>query len=449
MALWRLNRFTLRLSLVPSSRLSPAIALLFGIVPSLVGAQEPDEIPVRARRAAFDWGARAIPLITRASATPGGRTLTQAYLSQPVIMAGLAFGWMRVAGTLDLEGLTLRRGELTHGAWGEGYVDRRHPHSYVHEAMIGLVTPEVSRAAASVFAGRGYVPFGSDDPMMRPFAAFPGNHHLAQIVERLVVVGAVRYAGVMAEGAVFNGDEPIDPAIPPLARRFGDSWSTRATLTGAPIAPSLDGVELAASYAFVKSPEFREGNGLDQRKAHVGLRLGASTSPYALVEWARTVDLDRGRALYTFNSLLAEGAMCRRGGGGVALRVEQSERPEEERLVDLFRSARPATDNSIVGVTRWTTWTAAMSFPGVGGAAGIVAPFVEVARIAVHRASAGAFDPSLLYGGRDGWRMSAGARLVAGRIHDRMGRYGAAQSATSAPTPHTHSRASREQRCFP
>ena len=406
-------------------------------------------MPARARGAVFVWGARAIPLVTRASATPGGRTLTEAYLSQPAIMAGVAFGWLRATGTLDLEGLTLRRGELTHGAWGEGYVDRRHPHSYVHEAMLGLVTPSEAPTTASLFAGRGYVPFGSDDPMLRPFAAFPGNHHLAQIVERLVVVGAVRYAGVSAEGAVFNGDEPIDPAIPPLARRFGDSWSTRATLDGAVLAPSLADAELSASYAFVKSPEFREGNGLDQRKAHVGLRLGASTSQYALVEWARTVDLDRGRALYTFNSLLAEGAVCRRGGGGVALRVEQSERPEEERLVDLFRSARPATDNSIVGVTRWTTWTGAVSFPGVAAAVGLVAPFLEVARIAVHRASAGAFDPTLIYGGSDGWRMSAGARLVAGRIHDRMGRYGAAESMTSPLTAHPHSRASQVPRCFP
>ena len=431
-----------------SSRLSPAIALLFGIAPLLLRAQEPDEIPARARHAELTWGARAIPLITRASATPGGRTLTEAYLSQPTVMAALAFGWMRAAGTLDLEGLTLRRGELTHGAWGEGYVDRRHPHAYVHEAMIGLVTPHESRTATSVFAGRGYVPFGSDDPMLRPFAAFPGNHHLAQIVERLVVIGAVRYAGVTAEGAVFNGDEPIDPAVPPLARRFGDSWSTRATLNGSAVARSFDGAELSASYALVKSPEFREGNGLDQRKVHVGLRLGTTTSSYSLVEWARTVDLDRGRALYTFTSLLAEGAVCRRAGGGVALRVEQSERPEEERLVDLFRAARPATDNSIVGVTRWTTWTGAVRSPGVGVGVGLVAPFVEVARVAVNRASAGAFDPSLMYGGRDGWRMSAGARLVAGRIHDRMGRYGAAQSMSSSPSAHAHARASRELRCF-
>lgn len=403
-------------------------------------------MPSRGRRAELSWGARAIPLVTRSSATPGGRTLTEAYLSQPAVMAGVGFGWMRAAGTLDLEGLTLRRGELTHGAWGEGYVDRRHPHSYVHEAMIGLASPEHAPTVASVFAGRGYVPFGSDDPMLRPFAAFPGNHHLAQIVERLVLIGAVRYAGVIAEGAVFNGDEPIDPAVPSLARRFGDSWSTRATLTGAAVAPSLDGAELSASYAFVKSPEFREGNGLDQRKTHVGLRLGTTTSPYALVEWARTVDLDRGRALYTFNSLLAEGAVCR-GGGGLALRVEQSERPEEERLLDLFRAARPATDNSIVGVTRWTSWTVAVSSPPVAGVVGLVAPFGEVARIAVHRASAGAFDPSLLYGGPEGWRMSAGARLVVGRIHDRMGRYGAA-STTSSTKAHAHSSASREHRCF-
>ena len=37
--------------------------------------------------------------------------------------------------TLDFEGLTLDRGQLNPGAYGEGYADRRHPHTYLHEAM--------------------------------------------------------------------------------------------------------------------------------------------------------------------------------------------------------------------------------------------------------------------------------------------------------------------------
>ena len=38
--------------------------------------------------------------------------------------------------TLDFEGLTLDRGQLNPGANGEGYADRRHPHTYLHEAIV-------------------------------------------------------------------------------------------------------------------------------------------------------------------------------------------------------------------------------------------------------------------------------------------------------------------------
>src|SRR4051812_19396930 len=136
--------------------------------------------------------AQAIPLITSARPTAGSRSLTEAYLSQPIIMAHATWrdGW-RAVGTLNLEGLTLARGELNTGGYGEGYVDRRHPHAYVHELLAGYETQN-DRWGASAFAGRGFVPFGSDDPMMRPFVKYPVNHHLAQLLERVVAVGAVR-----------------------------------------------------------------------------------------------------------------------------------------------------------------------------------------------------------------------------------------------------------------
>ena len=37
---------------------------------------------------------------------------------------------------LNLEGATIPEGELAPGNWGEGFVDRRHPHTYVHELML-------------------------------------------------------------------------------------------------------------------------------------------------------------------------------------------------------------------------------------------------------------------------------------------------------------------------
>ncbi len=103
-------------------------------------------------------------------------------------MALGAWNWLRGVATLNLEGLTLTRGELSTGAYGEGFVDRRHPHTYAHELMAGAIA-QYFGVQGSVFAGRGFVPFGSDDPMARPFEKYPVNHHLSQVLERLVAVG--------------------------------------------------------------------------------------------------------------------------------------------------------------------------------------------------------------------------------------------------------------------
>ena len=384
--------------------------------------------------------ARAIGLVTRESNTPGNRALTEGYLTQPIIGATLRARRVHAMGMLNLEGLTLRRGELDAGAWGEGYVDRRHPHAYLHELVVG-VESRPSPLSGSIYAGRGFVPFGSDDPMTRPFVSYPVDHHLAQIIERLMIVAAGRAGPIAIEAATFGGDEPIDPSTLPLTRRMGDSWSIRGTLGG--MLPVLfNRAELSASYANVKSPEYREGQGLDQRKAHVGLRVEGNDGPstrYALAELARTTDIDRGRSLYTFDAALAEGAVCR-GRAGVAVRWERSDRPEEERLLDLFRSARPATDVSILGVTRWTTITGAVSLASLSTEALRAAPFVEVARVTVDRTTAAVFDPVRFYGSTGMWRVAAGIRVAAGRAaHARMGRYGVASDDLTAHTPrHTH-----------
>jgi hypothetical protein len=391
-----------------------------------------------AQERAAGIGIDAIALVTRDTHTPGDRTRTEAYLTRPVASGFLDARWFHVLGMLDLEGLTLRRGELDLGAWGEGYIDRRHPHAYVHELMAG-VDLERSGAAVSLYTGRGFASFGSDDPMSRPFVSYPVDHHLAQILERVVVIGAARLGPMVAEATTFNGDEPLDPSTAPRFSRFGDSWAIRGTLVGDGLARVLHGAELAASYAAVKSPEYRDGLGLDQRKAHVALRLtgeSGALARYALVEAARTTDLDQGRSLYTFDALLAEGAVCR-GELGFAARWERSDRPEEERSTDLFRAPRPATDVSILGVTQWTTVTTQLALPSVH--AGVVhgAPFVEVARLAVDRTSAALFDPARFYGATAMWRVDLGLRIGAGRQHARMGRYGAAQPPTMHEGGHT------------
>src|SRR5207244_11489139 len=120
----------------------------------------------------------------------------------------------------------------------------------------------------SVSAGKGFVPFGSEDPMNRPALAFPVNHHWSQILERAVTMLGLRAGPVTVEAALFNGDEPERPGQwPRLSGRFGDSWSGRATLTFGPA------LELAGSYAKVKSPENRPGAATDQLKWHASARL--------------------------------------------------------------------------------------------------------------------------------------------------------------------------------
>jgi hypothetical protein len=401
------------------------------------------------RSVEIEAGAGAIVLLTRDTHTPGDRALTEAYLTQPVLHGSLRAGWLHALGTLNVEGLTLRRGELDLGEWGEGYVDRRHPHAYVHELMVGAER-DAENSALSLYAGRGFVPFGSDDPMVRPFVSYPVDHHLAQILERLAVIGAARVGPLVAEASTFDGDEPLDPSTPPRFNRFGDSWAVRGTMLGDRLFDALRGAQLSVSYAAVKSPEYREGSGLDQRKIHTALRLTGERglfTRYALLEAARTTDLDRGRALYHFDAWLAEGALCRREIG-VALRWERSDRPEEERLLDLFRSARPATDLSILGVTRWTTVTAALALPGIHSRVVRAGPFVEIARLTADRTTAALFDPSRFYGATAMWRVDAGLRIAAGHQHGRMGRYGTA-AVLPVMTDHDHARRiSSSNRCF-
>jgi hypothetical protein len=369
--------------------------------------------------------AQAIPLVTHADHTPGGRGRTEAALSQALLMARA--GWWRGRAaldvTLDAEGITMPGGELGLGAFGEGFADRRHPHTYLHELMLGGLA-HAGQAAFSISAGRGFAPFGTDDPMVRPLARYPINHHLAQILERGLVSAAARLGPAIVEVGTFTGEEPQHPSSLPLARRFGDSWSVRGTALPASWA------ELQASYARVSSPEMPSGFGLDQRKRSLSVRaVSADAARYALAEWARTVERDhsRGEDAFAYESALAEGSL-RAGPLGIAIRLEQTERPEEERLADPFRVARPASDLHIIGITRWRTASLRLETPRVTwGTVGGVS-FVELSRLAASaRDSRSLFTPDAFYGGTRFWMVTAGVRLRAGAAHDRMGRYGAAR----------------------
>ena len=376
---------------------------------------------------------QAIPVVTRADPTATKTSLTEGYVSQPAVMAHASWNWLRASTTLNLEGWTLQRGELNTGGYGEGYVDRRHPHSYIHEALLGAIG-DWSGFEGSAFAGRGFAPFGSDDPMVRPFEKFPVNHHLAQILERLIAVAAARRGPVIGEVSLFDGDEPVAPGVPSSARRFGDSWSSRLTLL-----PSA-GFEVSGSIARVKSPEVRTGDGLDQQKASVVARFNRETIDswrYALLEWAHTNESDRGEHVTSLSSVLGEAAFCR-SGVVAAARLERTDRPEEEQLLDPFRTPRPSVDLANLGVSNWTVLTAAMSAPPAH--VGIVTgrPFVEIARMSVRQGNTpGIFNPEFRYGARRMWMLSAGLRLRAGSMHDRMGRYGAGMPDGASGTPST------------
>jgi hypothetical protein len=140
-----------------------------------------------------------VAAFTSADPVPGARSLEELRVVQPIVT--LEAGGVRrlqVRATLNLEGATIPSGELTPGAWGEGFIDRRHPHTYVHELLLSagdLLGRHDGEGALSLTAGKGFAPFGTDDPMMRPALRYPVNHHLSQILERAILVAAFARAG--------------------------------------------------------------------------------------------------------------------------------------------------------------------------------------------------------------------------------------------------------------
>ena len=344
---------------------------------------------------------------------------------QPAIMvhAGAFSSRLRLLSTLNLEGVTLPDGELTPGAWGEGFIDRRHPHTYLHELILSaedLLGGLDGDARLSLAGGKGFVPFGTDDPMARPVVRYPVNHHLAQILERVVAVAGVRVGPVVAEASMFNGDEPERPGQWPRVSRFGDSWSGRLAVLPA------ENLEIQASHARVHSPEHRPGAGTDQNKWSVSGRWDGAVGAYpvyGLVEWARTSE---AAGFFVFRSFLAEGAWTA-GRSRLHYRFERTERPEEERTLNPFRSVRPHSENSIQGITRWTVHTAGYGYRLWHPAASPgVEPFVELTYGRIAEVRGGLFDVREFYGNDSFWSVSIGVRVSMGMRMHRMGRYGEA-----------------------
>lgn len=384
-----------------------------------------------ARTPTWQFRCQAIGLVTHAAPALADKSRTEGYLTQPHLAAhgSLAAGRTAITAMLNLEGLTLRRGELNAGIWGEGYVDRRHPHTYVHE-LVATVNATAGGAVLSFSFGKGFVPFGTDDPMSRPFVKYPANHHLAQILERALVMGALRYGPALAEIGVFNGEEPQGSGDWPDFDRFGDSWGARATLFPKP------GVEVQVSHAYVASPQDPVGRGFDQRKWSAAARYQPQTGTgilrYWLVEWAQTDDRLGGRDFVDYGSVLAE-ATLGRGVYEVSARYERTVRPEEERLLDPFRTPRPQPDLHIIGKTRWQIVSARVDWLPPADGPFEVRPFLELSYARpVQVLSPSVFVPTEFYGSESLWSFSIGARLGVGSAHGRVGRYGAALPAGSS-----------------
>jgi hypothetical protein len=386
--------------------------------PSLL-AQHPVSVASR-----DSLSAMAVVTGTIVSPALSNRSRSELLLTQPMLAwrGARLGGALQYAGMLNAERWTMPDGEPVAGIWGEGFIDRRHPHTVIHELMLtgNLVRGSVRMSLAG---GRGFVPFGTDDPMVRPFVKYPANHHHAQIMERVQLLFAARVAGrVSLELSTFNGDEPLSPTASPRWGRVGDSRSVRATVWPVP------GLEVQGSVAAVRSPEFVRAEGLDHRKASASIRYAAKASSqrYALVEWARTDERTGRRSVVAYGTALAEG-MFGWDTWSVAARVEQTSRPEDERLLDPFRTTRPPNHLTLLALTRWRigTMQVARSLPMLGRLHSRA--FAEVSRAR----SSPLFTPVLasprdISGADAAWHLSAGVRLGGGRMAARAGRYGAA-----------------------
>jgi len=379
---------------------------------------------------------RGIVVGTYSNGEPLGGEATAVRLVQPMLMAhATAYNRaLRVTSTVNFEAWTIPDGELTIGAWGEGFVDRRHPHTVIHELMASGVG-HVGTTELSLSGGKGFAAFGSDDPSDRLTLRYPVNHHWSQLLERAVLTGGVLAGPVMLEVSLFNGDEPAFPQESPNVSRFGDSWSTR--LTAFPV----QGLQLEASYALVHSPEHRDGSGTDQTKWHASAQwtrpLG-SRPFYAFAEWAESTEGD-GR--FTFNSFLAE-ASWDHGPTRLYYQFERTERPEEERrFAQPTRSVRPHLEDAILGTTRWTLNTIGVGRDLLaGGGVARLRPFVEISYVTVSQVGSGVFDPALWYDGTHFWGASLGLTVGLGRtaFSHRMGRYGVAEDAPRRATGSHH-----------
>ena len=384
------------------------------------------------RMSMFDFGggwmalgmAQAFPAVTFSLPGGDGTPLDEVgvYLTQPALMLNIEAPESRVVlrTTINLEGLTQPNGELTFGGWGEGFLDKRHPHTYLHEIMLSVLLSGDENRGWSISAGKGFTPYGTDDPMMRPVLKYPTNHHLSQILERWTLGTAWTAGRWSVEAGLFGGNEPTSPTDLGNIESFGNSYSARLTHR---VGTGVMGAwpwEVAASFGHVQEEHDEETTvtnlynlALRHERDHGEFHL------YGLVE-ASLSDPDHGDGYF---SVLAE-ASAQRGRHKPYARVELATRPEYARLgapgtQEFFRYDH---DDHAVGTSRWFIASAGYGLTVNTLPVGI-RPFVEAQFNKVSRES-GPISPAVAYGRTSFWTLSAGFRVFLGGDPMRMGAYG-------------------------
>jgi hypothetical protein len=324
--------------------------------------------------------------------------------------------------TLNFEGLTQENGELSYGSWGEGFIDKRHPHTLLHELVLSLNRHGSRFGALSASVGKGFAPFGTDDPMSRPGLKYPTNHHLSQILERWFLSGAIVNGSWAIEASVFGGQEPEDPYDFGNIDSFGDSWSARLSRRWPADAPRW---ELSFSHADVVEPA--EEKTLRTSLWNSAIRYETvGTFQYGLAE----ASFGEGPGADDFFSVLGESRFAF-GLHRPYARLEYATRPEYERESGADGFFRYDHDQRPIGSTRWLITTVAYEYAATDPPLGL-RPFIELQHSRVW-ADRGAIEPETLFGSDSIWSLTAGVRiyLVSGPM--RMGLYGVLDPVTPMP----------------
>jgi hypothetical protein len=374
--------------------------------------------------------AQVFPAFTMAFPSDDDSPLAETgfYATQPAIMLNLESPESRVSfrTTLNLEGLTQPDGELTFGGWGEGYLDKRHPHTLVHEALLSVNVWARDGGGFSLSAGKGFAPYGTDDPMSRPLLKYPTNHHLSQILERFTLNGVYSSPRWSVEVGVFGGNEPTSPYDFGNVESFANSLSTRVARRFGHGAMGIWEWELSGSYGYVV--ETHDDEETTTQLWNAALRHEHDHS-FGRMYYLFEGSLSDPEHHDGFFSVLAEGSMMV-GPHNPYGRIELATRPEYPRdgapgSDPFFRYDH---DEEPLGSTRWLIASAGYGFTATTLPLS-ARPFVEASW---HRVSEdeGGIDPDELFGRSSFFTLSLGARVFVGGEPMRMGSYGVLDSIT-------------------